>query len=701
MKIFFSILLLLIFNSSLYPEVPENISKNSLPDIEVNVPFSPSIRFYPKRTDFLTMFPEEPYFKPDTINSKNINSKTTEGITPLLSLYHIDSDSITTKRSSETIELTKKYLGLGADPNIQSNLGFTPLMKTCELGMKDAVLLLLDNKANPNLKNYQNRTALHFASRSGNLELVKILLDFKSDPKAIDITGRKPVFDSKTHEIITYLKEKSDMNQEERFILSVIENDTTELSKLILEGVNVNISFSDRKNALMYACENSNMNVVRKLISSGINIDAVDFRGDNALFYATKNGNISIAKCLIENKIDINCENKHNETPLIIAVKNDNFDLIKFLTKNGSEINISDIYGRTALEWSVVLGHSSIMELLLDFTRDKKQMEKLLFWGIMENYTSLVKCLINHGVNINTLNDRKETPLSLAIKNRKYDLAIILLQNGSDPNVRNSLLMDTIRDFKGSESIITITDSLLKYGAELNPKNTIGSPLTVALETGNIELAKWLINKGADINVTGKNGYNTLQTLMVYNRNNVNILDFIKYFIDSGADLNWQSTTCRENVFMTALQMCNLDVVEYMFRKIDNLDVNYIDECERPTILFPIFNKKYENVRYLIELGVNLNISEKINSSVLYTAIATSDSIAVLLLDNNFDFNLRFFNNETPLIFGSKLKQINTIKKLLALGADPFEIDKNGKTAFDHARNNKQILDILNTYKKK
>ena len=75
-------------------------------------------------------------------------------------------------------DMVKLLLENGADPNIQSNLGFTALIYASCIGGIQCVRMLIDH--NVNLKKYSSgSSALFFASYTGNVKLVKILLKQK------------------------------------------------------------------------------------------------------------------------------------------------------------------------------------------------------------------------------------------------------------------------------------------------------------------------------------------------------------------------------------------------------------------------------------------------------------------------------------------------------------------------------------------
>lgn len=99
---------------------------------------------------------------------------------------------------SGNIEMLRKLLARGGNPDEIGVVGWTPLMIAVAQQQHDAAKILLQEGANPNVVNTMGRTPLMFAAKYGNLALVEMLLDagadpnlrgFASEPSALAVAG--------------------------------------------------------------------------------------------------------------------------------------------------------------------------------------------------------------------------------------------------------------------------------------------------------------------------------------------------------------------------------------------------------------------------------------------------------------------------------------------------------------------------------
>jgi hypothetical protein len=166
------------------------------------------------------------------------------------------------------------------------------------------------------------------------------------------------------------------------------------------------------------------------------------------------------------------------------------------------------------------------------------------------NDVSTVKKLVSAGVNPNILDPNGELMLNLAIKDKSNDVISFLLANqaidvdisnkfgetplmiasidGNFPVVKalvqgNKAKLDHIGwtplHYASSRGHLEIAQYLLANGAivdSLSPGNT--TPLMMAVQSGNEQLVKLLLDKGADIQLRNGNGLTAIDIAVIYEK---------------------------------------------------------------------------------------------------------------------------------------------------------------------------------------
>ena len=120
-------------------------------------------------------------------------------------------------------------------------------------GIKDIVIMLLENQANIEAKDGRGQTPLHRASEHGHIEVVKLLLERGADPAVADSTGWTPLYEAS-------------------------ESGHIEVVKLLLErGPDPAVADSEGRTPLHRASEDGHEEVVKLLLERGA--DPVVARG--------------------------------------------------------------------------------------------------------------------------------------------------------------------------------------------------------------------------------------------------------------------------------------------------------------------------------------------------------------------------------------------------------------------------------------
>ena len=215
----------------------------------------------------------------------------------------------------------------------------------------EAVLDLLAYKALPNIHGFsisrrnseksQNVfygvTPLSMASHRGNLDLVNALFQYGANPLLPNLkSGSTPLIQAAhfghVHVVKCILQYESHGKLDSQTYWNEI----------------VNQSNHRKTTALMRACQEGHLDIVKLLISHGANVNATNKDQMTSLLLSSQRGHVDIVKILILNGAIINQRTKQKATALILASQRGHLEVVRVLLGNGAEINAKDFHGHTA-----------------------------------------------------------------------------------------------------------------------------------------------------------------------------------------------------------------------------------------------------------------------------------------------------------------------------------------------------------------
>lgn len=304
--------------------------------------------------------------------------------------------------------------------------------------------------------------------------------------------------------------------------------DLENLIKALNEGANINAKDNDGSTALIKATYSGKINIINFLIMNiGANVNVKDLSGKNALMYAKTN---YIVKILIDNGALINEIDNSGKTALMYAVENcvdTDLSIPKMLLDKGANIDAKDSNGKTALMYSVSLKKIVCSEFLIEKGADVNNVNKygssVLMYasdseGESKGNLKVVQFLINKGA---VYDEHYKTKTGytylMSFCNRHFDDYVReLIIKGADVNqkceVGDSPLIIAARRGSFYKSNIDITEILLKNGANINVIGQGGyNSLMEAIHSEDIMLAKFLIDNGINVNLKCKRGMTAIE----------------------------------------------------------------------------------------------------------------------------------------------------------------------------------------------
>lgn len=229
----------------------------------------------------------------------------------------------------------------------------------------------------------------------------------------------------------------------------------------------------------------------------------------------------------------------------------------------------------------------------------------------------------------------------------------------------------------------------LEYGANPNgDKKYDINPLMIATTQGNLEIAKLLIDKGADVNAKDKNGNNAL----VYCSNYGYAKGIAKLFIDNGIEINNRNRD-GETALEKATGSSNCEIAKFLIENgADHKSINksLVIVCGKSNWSWIKSNKDDEFLHYLISHNADVNTKNCIGISALGNAILADNlEFAKTLLCNGANVNSKDDNGDTALKYACVKENWEITNLLIDNGANVNIKNNEGKTAFDLTKNEK------------
>lgn len=323
---------------------------------------------------------------------------------------------------------------------------------------------------------------------------------------------------------------------------AAMQGDRTVVLSLLKQGADVNTPQGDGSTALHWAAQRGDVEMTLALLKAGANLKAGTRIGSmTPLYMAARAGNAAIVEALLEAGADARQANENGTTPLMVAASSGSADTVRALIAGGADVNATDkTNGQTALMFAAALNRAASIKALMESKADANVTTKVF---------SLAK--VQADENGNPLPPQAETPAPAAGAQPRPQGA------GGPPRDRQlgaSMVGGLAAlHFAAREGQMDAIRELVAGGADVNrvAASDKTSPITTALVNGHLDIAKYLLDHGADPNLANTDGLTPLYaTIDIRWRANAwypqpdigeqktNYLELMGALIDRGANIN-------------------------------------------------------------------------------------------------------------------------------------------------------------------
>ena len=398
------------------------------------------------------------------------------------------------------------------------------------------------------------RLALAYAAYFGHKEIVTLLLEYGGEINKLD---DNPSFNE-------WGRTLDDSEQGWGVLHYLAESGNVEMMRFMVEkGANVNMTDKQKgQTPLFIAVEYDHRSMIEALIQVGADVDIIDkWSGRAVIHEAAYKGNLEQVKLLTSLGATLESQDKRGRTAIILAMGEGHSEIVEYWLEHGGSLDGKDSQGNTLLFSAVTnpANYTTVkkyIDLGADVNVENSQLQTPLFYAVEDvDNTQMIELLLEHGAEINHPDQNGATPLFWYVskmgynhqrdeaKEKNYPNAWALLRHGADPSVHGDEEENSILHMAAQYELIDIARWLIESGADVNIVNRHGNtPLHAkvdpyAQQGKSMEIVRMLVENGADLTLHNGRGQSTLHSAVERNWPEV-----VAYLIENGAAVNVHET---------------------------------------------------------------------------------------------------------------------------------------------------------------
>jgi ankyrin repeat protein len=454
-----------------------------------------------------------------------------------------------------------------------------------------------------------------------------------------------------------------------RVVSAAQERNVTRVREALKAGADVNVPQPDGATALAWAAHWDDVELADVLISAGADANKANDLGMTPLMLAAINGSDAMTERLLKAGAKPDTPRPSGETALVLAARAGSVPVVKRLVAAGADVNAKTWQGDTALMFAAAEGHGPVTKLLVEVGADvnlkteanvrkgrgmappeKAEEPRLvnknqaiavaqlpkdgdydpprpeggftaLLHAAMSGDLESVTALLDAGVPVDQAAADGSTPLLVAIIKHHPAVALHLLERGANPNVTEPGFtplhaasitgqMDIVRTLldKGADVNAGVTMPLRLSAAFVpyNPELVAGrlsqvgaTPYMQAAKAVNTEMMKYLVSRGADPKKTATDGTSAIMLAAgLGKRSKTDMFAFIQYY-------SWDEDRAIETI---KLAMAN------------GGDINAKNQFGETALHAAVYHAANKVVTFLVEQGADINAANWADQTPLRSA---------------------------------------------------------------------------------
>jgi ankyrin repeat protein len=263
---------------------------------------------------------------------------------------------------------------------------------------------------------------------------------------------------------------------------------------------------------------------VEKLLEQGADIRAQDQKGETVLHAVFSRRNwrldLGLVMLLLQQGADLEARDQRGWTPLHAAAERGRREAVEFLLDKGADLKATDKDGQTPLHLAAGRANDKAVKLLIargaDPSARDKSLKTPMHLSEEENQKETAKLLVSLGAEIHTEDSFGHSPAGWLVKNCFEELQAGE-RSGSPCSNHRDLRSYTLL-YASVEGHLEVVRYLIEQGADVNVNKSFHdglavpgvTPLHGAASGGHLEVARLLTASGARLDAKDKYGRSAL-----------------------------------------------------------------------------------------------------------------------------------------------------------------------------------------------
>jgi ankyrin repeat protein len=460
---------------------------------------------------------------------------------------------------------------------------------------------------------------------------------------------------------------------------------------------------------LIDAVKRGDREAVRAQLRDRADVNAAQPDGTTALHWAARANDLELVRVLIRAGANAKTSNRYGIAPITLAAMNGSAEIIDALLKAGASANTQSAEGEPVLMTAARTGNAAAIKLLIGRGADVNARERwfgetAVMWAAAENHANAIKVLAESGADINARSTTLEAPVlefprsggpNSPFPRGGWTALMFAAREGAIDGAR------TLADLGANLNLVALpqTDIPLKPEEFKAAEQGIGTnALVFAIINSHYDLAKMLLEKGADPNVVDVSGMGALYAAVDMNSlqwvqgrpapiltDRIDAVNVVKVLLDRGANPNARlkraplkrhhdaGTTLNLGEGTTPLmRAARTNDVAVMQALLDAGADPFLTLPDRTNalmmaaglgagglrgegirIVVPTPDGAVEAVRLLLDRGMDVDAFNNAGNTAMHGAVGRGDAVVTFLASRGATLNLKNKAGFTPLDLAS------------------------------------------------